>query len=80
MIDSVIPEILTFKECSMRVSSTSLTSVGHAMNTLDDNISGRKRSIKFSFLFKILSYLGASDRPIKKLANSPFKQSFLIVG
>ena len=30
-------------------------------------------SNKFSFSVQIMSYLGASDRPIKKLANSPFE-------
>ena len=29
--------------------------------------------MKFSLLDQIMTYLGASDRPMKKLANSPFK-------
>ena len=45
----------------------------HSKHTLSINIFGMKQSIKFSFSLQIMSYLGASDRPIKKLVNSPFK-------
>jgi len=34
-------------------------------HTLNANISGRKQSIKFSFLVQIMSYLGASGGPTK---------------
>ena len=66
-------EILTFKECSkcvLHVSNTRYTFFEHISNV---NISGRKQSIKFSLSIQIMSYLGASDRPIKKLASSTFK-------
>ena len=44
----------------------------HLPNSLNVNISGMKLSITLLLSIQIVSYLGASGRPIKKLANSPF--------
>jgi len=61
VLDSFIPEILTFKECSKRVH--------YVLDTLwiffECHIFGRKLSIKFSFSVQIMPYLGSLDRPIK---------------
>ena len=64
--DSFIPEILTIEECS-KVSNTCQT------QSINVNISGRKRSIKFLFSVQIMSYLGHQKGQWKKLANSAFK-------
>jgi len=59
LIYCFIPEILRFKECSNRV--------GNVLNTLNVNIYGMKVSNTSPFSVKIMPYLEASDRQLKKL-------------
>ena len=67
VIDSLIPEIMTFKECSKRVQhvfDTCWTSFEHSLNV---NISGMKLSITSPFSVQIISYLAASDKHVLTL-------------
>ena len=66
MIDSIIPVILTFKEYSKRVQYVSNTCWTYFEHSFNVNISGMKLPITSPFSVQIMSYFGASDRPIKK--------------
>ena len=46
------------------------TSLSHGFEVLE--LKGRKRSIKFMFSVQILSFSGASDRPLKKIGELSF--------
>ena len=59
--------------CSKNVDSVFNTCSTRFEHSLNANISGMKLSITSNFSVRIMWYFGASDRPIKKLANSTFK-------
>ena len=65
LIDRFLPEILTFKKCSKHVQHVFDRFWTRFEHFLIVNISGMKLSITSLFLVQIMSYLVASDRPIK---------------